>query len=75
MSEINIEIGEAMKNARKQYGMSRVEMARRLGVTDVAVFYWETGRNSISIDNLKAYCDILNINMLDLLASIPAYRK
>ena len=69
------EIGEAMTNARIKSGLSRSEIARRLGVSNVSVYYWETGRNPITVDKLDAFCKVLNIDMIDLLSSIPSYRN
>ena len=47
--DIRKEIGEAMTNARIKSGLSRSEIARRLGVSNVTVYYWETGRNPIMV--------------------------
>lgn len=73
--DIRKEIGEAMTNARIKSGLSRSEIARRIGVSNVTVYYWETGRNPITIDKLDAFCKVLNIDMIDLLSSIPSYRN
>lgn len=73
--DIRKEIGEAMANARIKSGLSRSEIARRLGVSNVSVYYWETGRNPITVDKLDAFCKVLNIDMIDLLSSIPSYRN
>ena len=73
--DIRKEIGEAMTNARIKSGLSISEIARRLGVSDVSVYYWETGRNPITVDKLDAFCKVLNIDMIDLLSSIPSYRN
>ena len=73
--DIRKEIGEAMTIARIKSGLSRSEIARRLGVSNVSVYYWETGRNPITVDKLDAFCKVLNIDMIDLLSSIPSYRN
>ena len=73
--DIRKEIGEAMTNARIKSGLSRSEIARRIGVSNVTVYYWETGRNPITVDKLDAFCKVLNIDMIDLLSSIPSYRN
>lgn len=73
--DIRKEIGEAMTNARIKSGLSRSEIARRLGVSNVSVYYWETGRNPITVNKLDAFCKVLNIDMIDLLSSIPSYRN
>ena len=35
------------KQMRKKMGMSQVELAQRLGVSRVAVYYWEHGQRGI----------------------------
>ena len=35
------------KQMRKRMGMSQVELAQRLGVSRVAVYYWEHGQRGI----------------------------
>ena len=42
-------------------------MARMLGVSDVAVYYWEIGKNPIDIDMYIKYCDVLGVDWADLL--------
>ena len=75
MDNIREEIGAALLKARKKAKISRVDIASRLGVSDVAVYYWETGRNPIDVDVLKKYCDIVNVNWIDLLSSLPTNNK
>lgn len=70
MSDISKEIGQALMNVRKRKKISRLELAHRLGYSDVALYYWETGRNPIDVDTLKQYCDALNIDWIELLSSI-----
>ena len=74
-NDISKAVGSAMLNERKRKNISRVDMAHRPGVSDVAVFYREPGRNSISIDNLKEYCDVLDISVIDLLKKIPQFNN
>lgn len=74
-NDISKAVGSAMLNERKRKNISRVDMAHRPGVCDVAVFYREPGRNSISIDNLKEYCDVLDISVIDLLKKIPQFNN
>lgn len=74
MTEINAEVGEIMKAKREMRGMSRVEMAHKLGVSDVAIYYWETGKNTISIESLQKYCKALDIDMISVLLNLPSYK-
>lgn len=67
MENIREQIGRQMSLARKRRGITRTAIAEQLDVSDVAVYYWETGRNPIDVDRLKAYCDILNIDWIEML--------
>jgi transcriptional regulator with XRE-family HTH domain len=64
--ELNAQIGQALKDERERRHYSLDYIADALGVSHVAVFYWETGRNGISAAQLKKYCDVLNITMSDI---------
>ena len=75
MTEIREEIGSALLLARKKAHITRVNIASQLGVSDVAVYYWEIGRNPIDVDVFKRYCDIVHVNWIDLLKSLPSERK
>jgi len=37
--------GEALKQVREKYGLSRRELAKKLGVTYGDVWFWEAGRH------------------------------
>lgn len=67
MNDIRKEIGEVMMQHRKRRGIPRTTMARMLGVSDVAVYYWEIGKNPIDIDMYIKYCDVLGVDWADLL--------
>lgn len=47
-------------NARKRTGMSQMEVARRLGIDQSSVAYWETGKNipraSMLVKLADLYC-------------------
>lgn len=67
MENIRKEIGEVMMRRRKDSRIPRTTMAKKLGVSDVAVYYWEIGKNPIDIDMYKSYCDVLGVDWVDLL--------
>lgn len=75
MAEIREEIGSALLSARKKAHITRVDIASRLGVSDVAVYYWEIGRNPIDVDVFKKYCDIVHVDWIDMLESLPSEKK
>lgn len=75
MDFIRKEIGFAMMEARKKVKIPRTAVAEKLGVSDVAVYYWEIGKNPIDVDVLKDYCDIIGTDWIALLMSTPSYQK
>lgn len=40
-------IGQRIRNARKRRGMSQRQLATWLGVSDVAIHYWESAQHEI----------------------------
>lgn len=75
MTEIRKDIGRALLQARKKAHITRVDIASRLGVSDAAVYYWEIGRNPIDVDVFKKYCDIVHVDWIDVLKSLPSEKK
>jgi DNA-binding transcriptional regulator YiaG len=47
-------LGESIRKARVAAGLSKGEVARRLGVTWLAVHFWERGLRKPSTDHLLA---------------------
>lgn len=61
-------IGEIIKQARTQKGMTQEELAEKVGVKKSAVAKWENGRVSeIKRSNLKNLADALGLNPNQLL--------
>lgn len=54
---------------RKQSGLTQSQLADKLGVSQVAVARWETGKASPSEENLQKLCDILDCTRDDLLST------
>lgn len=67
MNNIRKAIGSTMMSYRKQRGYTRTYIAQQLDVSDVAVYYWETGRNPITVEDLQRYCNIINVDWIKLL--------
>ena len=65
--EIREEIRKNLIKYRKEKGLSQKELANLLKVNGSAVSIWETGRNSIDINNLYNICKILDISFNDIL--------
>lgn len=62
-----IKIGKFIAERRKRMGLTQAELAEALGLTDRAVSKWETGRSLPDPAIMLALCEILKINVTDLL--------
>jgi len=60
--------GERVKNAREASGMSRKEMASRIGVKSSTVSKWESGKEDPRANRLQMVASLLNVPLLWLLA-------
>lgn len=68
--ELNIAIGQELKKLRTEKGLSKIRVSEMLGVSDVTIGYWESGRSTISAPRLKSYCKVLNISLSDFFKRI-----
>ena len=62
-----IKIGQFIAARRKAVGLTQAELAEQLGITDRAVSKWETGRTMPDTALMLELCNILKINVNDLL--------
>ena len=60
-------IGEKIKTARKNSGLSQGALAKRAGIAQSTLSYIEKGEKSPTMDTMASICDGLSISMLDLL--------
>lgn len=64
-------VGELIKKARAEKGLTQEELAEKVGVKKSAVAKWENGRVSeIKRSNLKNLADALGLNPNQLLGDI-----
>lgn len=63
-----IKIGKFIAECRKNQGMTQMQLAERLNITDRAVSKWETGRAMPDSSIMLELCDVLKINVNDLLS-------
>lgn len=61
-------IGGFIAQRRKALGMTQLELANKLSITDRAVSKWENGRGMPDISLIKPLCDELKITVNDLLS-------
>lgn len=60
--------GRFIAELRKEQGMTQKELAERLGVTDKAISKWECGRSMPDNSILMELCELLEINVNELLS-------
>lgn len=56
-------VGEKIKEARKQAGLSQEQLADKLSVSRSAVAKWEADNGLPDVDNLKALSRLLNVSV------------
>ena len=62
-----IKIGKFITEKRKERGLTQLQLADKLGITDRAVSKWETGRSLPDASIMLELCSILEITVNDLL--------
>lgn len=60
-------LGEKIREARKQAGLSQQQLSEKLSVSRSAVAKWEAGNGMPDIDNLKALAGFLHVRMESML--------
>ncbi len=68
MDSINDIARNNIKRYRKMRKMTQKALAEALDVTHSSVSAWEIGKNSIDMVRLNEICDVLNVNLSDILA-------
>ena len=56
-------LGEKIKEARKQCGLSQEQLAEKMAVSRSAVAKWEANNGLPDVDNLKALAQLLNVSI------------
>lgn len=63
-----IKIGKFIASCRKEKGMTQAYLAEKLGISDRAVSKWETGKSLPDTGIMLELCELLNINVNELLS-------
>ena len=56
-------LGEKIKEARQQAGLSQQQLAEKLGVSRSAVAKWESDYGICDVDNLKALSKLFDVSI------------
>lgn len=62
-----VKIGKFIASKRKEQGLTQLQLAERLGITDRAVSKWETGKSLPDASLMPELCKLLKITINDLL--------
>jgi len=63
-----IKIGKFIASCRKEQGMTQAMLAEKLGISDRAVSKWETGKSMPDSGIMLELCELLRINVNELLS-------
>ena len=63
-----IKIGKFIASCRKEQGMTQAVLAEKLGISDRAISKWETGKSMPDSGIMLELCDLLKINVNELLS-------
>lgn len=74
VSETKVWVGQRIREAREQLGLSQSQLGERLHKTQAAVSYWENGKRSPTFDDLLALCRLLDKEPAYFLAT-DEYRR
>lgn len=61
------EIGRFISDCRKQKGLTQAQLAETLGVSDKSVSRWENGKTMPDLSFYEPLCEILDIQISELL--------
>ncbi len=61
-------IGKFIADCRKEQGLTQVQLAEQLGITNRAVSKWETAKSMPDVSVMMPLCEILHISVNELLS-------
>ena len=64
----NRKMGELIREARKEKGLTQKDVAQRFGITDRAVSKWERGICAPDIGILEELAELLGLSVAELIA-------
>lgn len=64
-----------IKHFRKKCGLTQKELANKIGVSQNAVYNWETGKRDLSIDMIEKIANILDVTPNQLIGWEPLHAE
>lgn len=62
-NKFNKRLGYVLKQTRRAKKVYQPQIAKKLNVSKMTVSYWESGKNSMSAEQLKRYCEALGVSV------------
>ncbi len=56
------QVGEALKNARNEKGLTMVQLAELMGKDRVTITRYESGKQNLSIETINEICKALKVS-------------
>ena len=60
-------VGERIKEQRRGYGLTQKQLAEKMGVAEITIRQYETGKRIPSLDMLQKIADALKISIRDVI--------
>lgn len=70
MKNYNQDIGQWLADRRRRKGLTQEDVAGRMGITKVAIHYYETGKRRIDADTMIQYCLVIGEDPQDLVKDV-----
>ena len=64
-------IGQSIRRQRENKGMTQIALAKRIGIPNVYISWWETDRNIPSIFHAVCLADVFEITLDELVGRKP----
>lgn len=68
-------LGTTIAELRKKHGMTQLELANKMGVTDKAVSKWERNLSCPDISSLPLLAEVLGVSVGELMQNSPEPEK
>jgi transcriptional regulator with XRE-family HTH domain len=68
-------VGDRLANFRRERGLSQEDLARRVGLTQRVMSYYEKGTTRIPADTLLKLADVLNVSVYEILGRATSPRS
>lgn len=62
MNDIKLSVGQQIREARKQKGLTQKELAEKLGISEAAVYRYEQGQN-FTVETLYRISQVVGVTV------------